>query len=93
MFLTVPIYLPIITSFGYSEIWFGAIMLLNMQMASTSPPFGLQLFVMKGVAPADTKMSDIYKAALPFLGCDSVVMLLMIFFPPLVLWLPNMMAT
>ena len=68
-------------------------MLLNMQMASTSPPFGLQLFVMKGVAPADTKMSDIYKAALPFLGCDSVVMLLMIFFPPLVLWLPNMMAT
>ena len=93
MFLTVPIYLPIITAFGYSEIWFGAIMLLNMQMASTSPPFGLQLFVMKGVAPADTKMSEIYKAALPFLGCDSVVMLLMIFFPPLVLWLPNMMAT
>ena len=92
MFLTVPIYLPVITSFGYSEIWFGAIMLLNMQMASTSPPFGLQLFVMKGVAPADTKMSDIYKAALPFLGCDSVVMLLMILFPAIVLWLPGLMA-
>ena len=58
MFLTVPIYLPIITSFGYSEIWFGAIMLLNMQMASTSPPFGLQLFVMKGVAPADRFAGD-----------------------------------
>ena len=99
MFLTVPIYLPIIEALApglgltaeQATIWFGAIMLLNMQMASTSPPFGLQLFVMKGVAPAGTKMMEIYKAALPFLGCDSVVMLLMISFPPIVLWLPGLL--
>ena len=98
MFLTVPIYLPIVEALApglgltpeQAIIWFGAIMLLNMQMASTSPPFGLQLFVMKGVAPAGTKMMDIYKSALPFLGCDSLVMLLMIFFPPIVLWLPGL---
>ena len=66
-------------------------MLLNMEMAVTSPPFGLSLFVMKGVAPPDTTMGDIYRAALPFLGCDLVVMIAMIFFPPLVLWLPGMM--
>ena len=95
MFLTLPIYLPIIEALApglnltpeQATIWFGAIMLLNMQMASTSPPFGLQLFVMKGVAPAGTRMMEIYKAALPFLGCDSVVMLSMIVFPPIVLWL------
>ncbi len=99
MFLTVPIYLPIIEALSpglgllpeQAVIWFGAIMLLNMQMASTSPPFGLQLFVMKGVAPTGTKMTDIYKGALPFLGCDSVVMLAMIIFPPLVLWLPGLL--
>ncbi len=90
MFLTVPIYIPIVQSLGYSEIWFGAIMLLNMQMASTSPPFGLQLFVMKGVAPPGTRMVDIYKAGLPFLACDSIVMLAMIFFPGIVLWLPGL---
>ena len=98
MFLTVPIYLPIVEALApglgmtpeQAVIWFGAIMLLNMQMASTSPPFGLQLFVMKGVAPAGTRMMDIYKSALPFLGCDSMVMLLMIFFPPIVLWLPGL---
>ena len=99
MFLTVPIYLPIIEALApglgltpeQGTIWFGAIMLLNMQMASTSPPFGLQLFVMKGVAPAGTTMMEIYKAALPFLGCDSVVMLLMITSPPIVLWLPGLL--
>jgi tripartite ATP-independent transporter DctM subunit len=93
MLLTVPIYLPIIEAFQFSEIWFGAIMLLNMQMASTSPPFGLGLFVMKGVAPDGTTMTDIYKAALPFLACDSVALVLMIVYPPLVLWLPGLMAT
>jgi tripartite ATP-independent transporter DctM subunit len=93
MMLTVPIYFPIIEAFGFNELWFGAIMLLNMQMATTSPPFGLNLFVMKGVAPAGTTMTDIYKAGLPFLACDSVALLLMLFFPPLVLWLPGLMAT
>jgi len=91
MMVTLPIYMPIIHAMGFNPLWFGAIMLLNMEMAVTSPPFGLSLFVMKGVAPPDTTMGDIYRAALPFLGCDLVVMVAMIFFPPLVLWLPGMM--
>ena len=91
-------YLPIVQNldtglFGdEAAIWFGAVMLLNMQMATTSPPFGLNLFVMKGVAPKGTTMMDIYKAGLPFLGCDAVVLLAMVIFPPLVLWLPRMMG-
>ena len=66
-------------------------MLLNMEMAMTTPPFGMILFVMKGVAPAGTTMEDIYKAGLPFLICDFIVMLLIIFFPALALWLPGLM--
>ena len=92
MMLTLPIYLPIVEALNFPIIWFAAIMLLNMQMASTSPPFGLQLFVMKGVAPKGTTMIDIYKSGLPFLSCDFVAMVAMLAFPPIVLWLPSQMG-
>jgi len=91
MMITIPIFMPIITALGFDPLWFGVIMLLNMEMATTSPPFGLSLFVMKGVAPPDTTMGDIYKGALPFLGCDVIAIALMLAFPILVLWLPSMM--
>jgi TRAP-type mannitol/chloroaromatic compound transport system permease large subunit len=64
-------------------------MLLNMEMAAISPPFGFGLFVMKAVAPAGTTMIDVYRATIPFLLLNSVVMLIMIFFPATVLWLPS----
>lgn len=91
MMITIPIFLPIIKSLDLNIIWFGVIMLLNMEMALTSPPFGLSLFVMKGVAPPGVTMRDIYLAAIPFLLCDLVVMVLIILFPSLVLWLPGLM--
>ncbi len=91
MMLTIPIYFPIIEALNYSPLWFGTVMLLNMEMATTSPPFGLVLFVMKSVAPKDTTMADIYKAALPFLACDLVAMAAIMTFPALVLWLPGLM--
>jgi tripartite ATP-independent transporter DctM subunit len=90
--LTVPIYFPIIEALNLSPIWFGAIMLLNMEMAAISPPFGFGLFVMKAVAPEGTTMMDVYKASVPFLLLNSIVMLIMIFFPPVVLWLPSLAA-
>ena len=89
--VVLPIYLPIIHALNFNLLWFGAIMLLNMEMATTSPPFGLGLFAMKGVAPSNTTMGDLYRAALPFLGCDLVAMLMIMFFPPLTLWLPSLM--
>lgn len=91
LMITIPIFMPIIRVLGLDEVWFGVLLLLNMEMASTSPPFGFTLFVMKGVAPANTTMGDIYKAALPFLGCDLTVMILLIAFPVLVNWLPALM--
>jgi TRAP-type mannitol/chloroaromatic compound transport system permease large subunit len=79
----------VIKAFGYSEIWFGVIMLLNMEMATISPPFGLNLFVMKGVAPAGTRMGQIYAASVPFLLLDLVVMALLLAFPELIVWIPE----
>jgi len=90
MTVIVPIFIPVIRTLGFNEIWFAAILLLNTEMATTSPPFGSGLYVMKGVAPKGTMMGDCYRAALPFLGCDLIVMTLMIIFPQITLWLPSM---
>jgi tripartite ATP-independent transporter DctM subunit len=91
MIITVPIFMPVIMALGFDPIWFGAIMLLNMQMGTLSPPFGLVLFVMRGVAPPHIRMRDIYLAVYPILGLDLIVMAIMIIFPQVVLWLPSIM--
>lgn len=89
--VTIPIFLPIIHALGWDPIWFGTIMMLNLEMATITPPFGLSLFVMKGIAPPDVTIGDIYKAAIPFILINIVLMALMIAFPQIVLGLPNMM--
>ncbi|MCK5164187.1 MAG: TRAP transporter large permease subunit, partial [Desulfobacula sp.] len=91
MMVTLPVYTPMIKNLGFDPIWFNTMMLLNMEMATTTPPFGLVLFVMKGVAPSNTTMGDIYRAGLPFLACDAIVMALIMAFPCLALYLPSLM--
>ena len=89
--ITTPIYFPIVSAFGWYPVWFGAIMLLNLEMATISPPFGLSLFVMKGITSKNTTMGDIYRAALPFVALNLLVMAIMIAIPSTVLWLPTLM--
>lgn len=89
----IPIFMPIALQLGFDPIWFIILLLINCEMGFTTPPFGLTLFVMKGVAPPDTKMSDIYKAGLPFLACDAIAMAIVIAFPQIALWLPSKMIT
>jgi TRAP-type C4-dicarboxylate transport system permease large subunit len=90
MLLTVPIFFPLATTLGFDPIWFGLIILLALEISFTTPPFGLLLFVMKGVAPKDTTMRDIYVSALPYMGCSMLLVLLLILFPALALWLPGL---
>ena len=90
--VTLPVFMPIVIAMGWDSVWFGAIMLLNLELATLSPPFGLALFVMKGIASPDTTMGDIYRAALPFVGLNLLVMGIMIAFPDVVLWLPSLMV-
>jgi len=89
--ITIPLFMPIIHALKLNPVWFGVIMLLNIEMGMTTPPFGLGLFVMRSVAPTGTTLTDCYKAALPFLGCDLMIMMLIITFPQIVLWLPAIM--
>lgn len=89
--ITLPIFIPVVTALGFDPVWFAALFLVNTEMALVTPPFGMSLFVMKGVAPPDTTMGDIYRAALPFLGLMAVAMALIIAFPKIALWLPGIM--
>jgi len=91
MMVTLPIFMPIVKTLGFDPLWFGTLMLINMEMATTTPPFGLVLFVMKGVAPPDVTMGDIYRAGLPFLLCDAIAMGLIMAIPALALYLPGIM--
>lgn len=90
MLLTVPIFFPLASSLGFEPIWFALIMLLALEISFTTPPFGLLLFVMKGVAPPDTTMRDIYLAAIPFIACSLLLVGLLIAFPSIALWLPSL---
>ncbi len=92
MMITLPIFMPIIKTLGFDPVWFGLIFLINIEMGTTTPPFGTLLFVMKGVAPEGTTMEEIIKAGIPYLICDAAAMILMIAFPILALWLPSIMA-
>jgi TRAP-type C4-dicarboxylate transport system permease large subunit len=91
MMITIPIYMPVIAALGFDPIWFSILMLLNLEMAMSTPPFGILLFVMKGVAPVDTKMSSIIAAAFPFLICDLILMIVLIIFPKIVTLVPSLM--
>jgi TRAP-type mannitol/chloroaromatic compound transport system permease large subunit len=91
LMITLPIYMPVAQALGWNEIWFGLMLLLNMGIANLSPPFGIELFVLKGVAPPDTTMGDIYRGAVPFAVMDSLLIGLVILFPQLAIWLPSLM--
>jgi tripartite ATP-independent transporter DctM subunit len=91
MMITLPIFMPVVGVLEFNTIWFAVIYLINMEMASMTPPFGLALFVMKGVAPQDTTMSDIWKAAVPFLLLQAVTMAIVMIFPDTALWLVKTM--
>ncbi len=90
MLITLPIFMPILKALGIDPIWFAVMMLINLEMGLMTPPFGLLLFVMKGVAPPSVTMKDIYTAAMPYLAINGLVILLILAFPAIALYLPRL---
>lgn len=91
MMITFPVYMPIVKAFGFDPIWFGLLTLINMEIGMKTPPFGMVLFVMKGVVPPKTTMMDIYRSVTPFVTIDMVAMLLIMIFPTIATILPSLM--
>jgi TRAP-type C4-dicarboxylate transport system permease large subunit len=92
MLLTIPIFFPLAASLGFDPVWFGIIVLLAMEMSLSTPPFGLLLFLMQGVAPKGTTLGQVAWAATPYLLCDLVLMALLLIFPAIALYLPSLIA-
>lgn len=87
--LTLPFFLPIADAQGMHSTWLMVMMLVAMEISLLTPPFGLLLFVMKGVAPKHIRVTQVYAAAVPFILLELLVMAVLVLFPAVALWLPN----
>ncbi|TAM04290.1 MAG: TRAP transporter large permease subunit [Pusillimonas sp.] len=82
--VTMLMFMPAVAHFGYDPIWFSIIMLLGLQIGLVPLPFGMELFVMQGVAPKGTSMLEIVKSGLPYLVCALFVILAIMVCPGIV---------
>ena len=91
MLIAVPIFFPLAVHLGFDQIWYGLFMLLTIDMGGLTPPFGLLLYVMLGIAPKGTTLFQVAGAALPFLLCDILLIVILVAFPQIALFLPSLM--
>ncbi|MBL4807086.1 MAG: TRAP transporter large permease subunit [Rhodobacteraceae bacterium] len=88
IFITVPIFAPVVIDLGFDPIWFGVLFAMNIQIYYLSPPFGPACFFLKSVAPKGIELQDIFVAVLPFIALQALGLSFVLFFPELALWLP-----
>ncbi|MGQ2905994.1 MAG: TRAP transporter large permease [Neoaquamicrobium sediminum] len=89
--ITAPILVPIITALGFDPVWFGILFIIMMEIGFLTPPFGYNLFYLRGVAPPEVRMTDIYRSVVPFIALMLVAVAICMVFPQIILVLPNAM--
>jgi C4-dicarboxylate transporter DctM subunit len=89
--LTIPIVFPIINALGYDPVWFGIIIVMVVELGLITPPIGMNVFVIKGIA-RDVPLATIFRAVTPFIVAQVVLILILVAFPQIALWLPSTMA-
>jgi tripartite ATP-independent transporter DctM subunit len=92
MLITLPVFMPIVQRLGIDLIWFGVLYLICMQLGLLLPPHGLLLMTMRGVAPPEVTMGDIFRAVVPYIVMSLLLLLLLIFFPSIATWLPALLG-
>ena len=88
--ITAPLYFPIVKSLGFDPLWFGILYMLTYEMGALTPPFGLNLFMMRGVVPRDTSMGEIIKSIWPFVALQLIGLVIVVEFPQMTTWLPKL---
>ncbi|MCF8062448.1 MAG: TRAP transporter large permease [Deltaproteobacteria bacterium] len=91
LLLTIPVALPVIEALGFDPIWFGVLVVKMIEVALVTPPVGLNVYIIKGVA-SNIRMEDMFRGCFPFVLMDLIVIILLILFPQIVLFLPNTMS-
>ena len=89
--ITVPVFVPIIISLGFDPVWFGILFIIAMEIGFLTPPFGYNLFYLKGVAPSGVVVTDIYRSVMPFVVLMMIGLGVCMLFPEIILVLPNML--
>ena len=89
--ITTPVFVPIVKMLGFDPVWFGILFIVNMEMGYLTPPFGFNLFYMKGIVPKGISMGDIYRSIVPFVMLQAVGLVLVIIFPQIALWAPSVL--
>jgi tripartite ATP-independent transporter DctM subunit len=89
MLITLPVFLPVVTALGFDPIWFGIMFIINMEIGYQTPPFGFNLFYLKGIVPKDITMGDIYRSVIPYTLVMLFGLILVMIFPGLATWLPS----
>jgi len=99
LFITLPVYVPLITALGFDPVWFGILYIVNMQMAFITPPFGYTLFYMLGIVKdlyrtgtisEEITIGDVYRSVWPFVALQAVGLAMVIVFPKIAMWLPEL---
>ena len=90
MLITLPIFMPVVQQLGIDLVWFGVMFLICMQLGLLLPPHGLLLMTMKGVVPAQVRMSHIFRAVVPYILLSLIMLALVFFWPAVALWLPDL---
>ena len=91
IFVTIPVFVPIIKLLGFDPLWFGILFVMNMEMAYLTPPFGINLFYMKGLVPPGITMGDIYRSVVPFVLLQLLGLVIVAAVPPIATFLPNLL--
>ena len=89
-FVMVPIVAPILFTMGIDPVWLGIMFAINLQTSFLTPPFGFALFYLRGVAPKEIPTSAIYRGVAPFIAIQIFTMAILVFWPELATWLPNL---
>jgi len=88
--IVAPLYVPLVISLGFDPIWYGVLYTITCQIAYMTPPFGYNLFLMKAMAPKEVSLMDIYRSIIPFVAVMIVGLVLVMVFPQIALWLPEL---
>ena len=91
MMITIPVFLPIITAQGFDPLWFGILFVINMEIGYMTPPFGFNLFYLKGIVPPGISMGDIYRSVIPYTLVELTGLVIIMILPQIALWLPNLL--
>jgi len=90
IFILVPMFTPIIKALGIDPVYFGMLFCVTLQVSNMTPPFAYSVFYLKGIAPPEVSIIDMYIGSIPYFLTDLLAVILLVLFPSLILWLPSL---